>query len=58
MPDSLRKGLQAVGIWTGALLITVTAPHHKPERIALALFKWHGFDLGEWPAGVRKTLGF
>jgi seryl-tRNA synthetase len=28
------------------------------ERIALALFKWHGFDVGAWPAGVRKTLGF
>jgi seryl-tRNA synthetase len=28
------------------------------ERIALALFKWHGLDVGTWPAGVRKTLGF
>ena len=28
------------------------------ERIALALFKWHGFDVGAWPTGVRKTLGF
>ena len=22
------------------------------ERIALALFKWHGFDVARWPAGV------
>jgi seryl-tRNA synthetase len=28
------------------------------ERIALALFKWHGFDVARWPAGVRKTLGW
>ncbi len=28
------------------------------ERIALALFKWHGFDIGAWPARTRKTLGF
>jgi seryl-tRNA synthetase len=28
------------------------------ERIALALFKWHGFNVSAWPAGVRKTLGF
>jgi seryl-tRNA synthetase len=28
------------------------------ERIALALFKWHGFDIDAWPAGVRTTLGF
>jgi seryl-tRNA synthetase len=28
------------------------------ERIALALFKWHGFDVDAWPARVRKTLGF
>ena len=28
------------------------------ERIALALFKWHGFDIGAWPPGVRRTLGF
>ena len=28
------------------------------ERIALALFKWHGLDVGGWPAPVRKTLGF
>lgn len=28
------------------------------ERIALALFKWHGFDPAKWPAGVRKTLEF
>ena len=28
------------------------------ERIALALFKWHGFDVAAWPGGVRKTLGF
>lgn len=28
------------------------------ERITLALFKWHGFDVGAWPAGVRKTLHF
>jgi seryl-tRNA synthetase len=28
------------------------------ERIALALFMWHGFDVGAWPYGVRRTLGF
>lgn len=28
------------------------------ERITLALFRWHGFDVNAWPAGVRKTLGF
>jgi seryl-tRNA synthetase len=28
------------------------------ERIALALFKWHGFDVAAWPSGVRKTLGY
>jgi seryl-tRNA synthetase len=28
------------------------------ERIALALFKWHGLDAARWPAAVRKTLGF
>ena len=28
------------------------------ERIALALFKWHGFDVGTWPAAVRRTLGY
>jgi seryl-tRNA synthetase len=28
------------------------------ERIALALFKWHGFDIARWPAGVRRTLEF
>ncbi len=27
------------------------------ERIALALFKWHGFTVGDWPASVQKTLG-
>ena len=26
------------------------------ERITLALFKWHGFDVGAWPANVRRTL--
>jgi seryl-tRNA synthetase len=26
------------------------------ERIALALFKWHGFDTSVWPDGVRRTL--
>jgi seryl-tRNA synthetase len=26
------------------------------ERIALALLRAHGFDLGAWPAGVRATL--
>jgi seryl-tRNA synthetase len=28
------------------------------ERITLALFRWHGFDVSAWPSGVRKTLGF
>ena len=28
------------------------------ERITLALFRWHGFDVSAWPAGVRNTLGF
>lgn len=28
------------------------------ERIALALFKWHGFDVAAWPTSVRQTLGF
>ena len=28
------------------------------ERITLALFKWHGFDVGAWPAGVRAVLEF
>jgi seryl-tRNA synthetase len=28
------------------------------ERITLALFKHHGFDIGAWPSGVRSTLGF
>jgi seryl-tRNA synthetase len=27
------------------------------ERIALALFKWHGFHVGAWPRGVRQILG-
>jgi seryl-tRNA synthetase len=27
------------------------------ERITLALFKTHGFDIAAWPADVRKTLG-
>jgi len=27
------------------------------ERIALALFKTHGFEPQEWPEGVRKVLG-
>jgi seryl-tRNA synthetase len=27
------------------------------ERIALALFKAHGFDPGRWPAEVREVLG-
>jgi seryl-tRNA synthetase len=27
------------------------------ERITLALFKTHGFDLAQWPATVRATLG-
>jgi seryl-tRNA synthetase len=27
------------------------------ERIALALFKTHGFDVARWPASVRKVLG-
>jgi seryl-tRNA synthetase len=26
------------------------------ERITLALFKTHGFDLAQWPASVTKTL--
>jgi seryl-tRNA synthetase len=26
------------------------------ERVALALFKKHGFDTAKWPANVRKTL--
>jgi seryl-tRNA synthetase len=26
------------------------------ERIALALFRWHGFDVERWPLGVRRTL--
>lgn len=26
------------------------------ERIALALFKTHGFSLPEWPAAVRERL--
>jgi seryl-tRNA synthetase len=26
------------------------------ERIALALFRWHGFDVARWPLGVRRTL--
>lgn len=26
------------------------------ERIALALFKTHGFDPGQWPAGVKRVL--
>ncbi|HEY8615842.1 amino acid--[acyl-carrier-protein] ligase [Phenylobacterium sp.] len=26
------------------------------ERIALALFRHHGFDPADWPAGVRRTL--
>jgi seryl-tRNA synthetase len=28
------------------------------ERITLALFKWHGFNVDAWPAGVRRTLEF
>jgi seryl-tRNA synthetase len=28
------------------------------ERITLALFKHHGFNVAAWPADVRKTLGF
>ena len=28
------------------------------ERIALALFRWHGFNVDAWPARVRNTLGF
>lgn len=28
------------------------------ERIALALFKWHGFDVAAWPTGVRRVLEF
>ena len=28
------------------------------ERISLALFKQHGFDIGKWSAGVRQALGF
>lgn len=28
------------------------------ERITLALFKWHGFNVAAWPVGVRRTLGF
>jgi seryl-tRNA synthetase len=27
------------------------------ERIALALFKWHGLAVGAWPRGVRQVLG-
>ncbi len=27
------------------------------ERITLALFRHHGFDVKAWPAGVRETLG-
>ena len=27
------------------------------ERIALALFKTHGFELAKWPGGVRDVLG-
>lgn len=27
------------------------------ERLTLALFKWHGFDVNQWPSGVRATLG-
>lgn len=27
------------------------------ERIVLALFRHHGFDLADWPAAVRQTLG-
>ena len=27
------------------------------ERLTLALFKWHGFDVNAWPSGVRATLG-
>jgi seryl-tRNA synthetase len=26
------------------------------ERVTLALFKHHGFDIGAWPTGVRTTL--
>jgi len=26
------------------------------ERMALALFRHHGFDIGQWPAGVRAAL--
>ena len=26
------------------------------ERIALALFRWHGFNVHRWPIGVRTTL--
>ncbi len=26
------------------------------ERVALALFRHHGFDTGQWPASVRKLL--
>ncbi len=28
------------------------------ERMTLALFRHHGFDLAHWPAGVRAVLGF
>ena len=28
------------------------------ERVTLALFKHHGFDIDGWPVGVRSTLGF
>ena len=27
------------------------------ERVALALFKTHGFDLAKWPGEVRDVLG-
>jgi len=27
-----------------------------PDRLALALFKTHGLDLGKWPAEVRANL--
>ncbi|AKJ68891.1 seryl-tRNA synthetase [Pandoraea thiooxydans] len=26
------------------------------ERVALSLFKWHGFEIRRWPAPVRRTL--